>query len=215
MSEQSYTSNRLYRSELSDTPLTLGRARIAIVAPEERSVRQPFGGSVVRADMSKPEVHEAVKAINMFFWAELTQDVFGRTYEVLDCDSFLAYPSGDEIEDLEEWNKGIAGQIAVIEEKEGFLHIIVFHVWPNWQGRGVGTALLNAARSEALKLGLKTIKLGTTNDNIPALYFYQRSGFVIDEIVRAEQVEHHVWASTGFAGIAIRDEIRMRLDLKD
>jgi DNA-3-methyladenine glycosylase I len=45
------------------------------------------------------------------------------------------------------------------------------------EGRGVGTALIEAVKNEAKNKGVKKIKIITTNDNLTALRFYQNEGF--------------------------------------
>jgi ribosomal protein S18 acetylase RimI-like enzyme len=44
-------------------------------------------------------------------------------------------------------------------------------------GRGIGTALMDAAEHEARKLGAERMILATTNNNLSALRFYQKRGF--------------------------------------
>jgi ribosomal protein S18 acetylase RimI-like enzyme len=185
---------------------------MAVVGPDDVSRRPPFRGKVLKADLANPVDREAVEAINNFFWGSLDQDVFGRTYRVLECVNFLARPLPDEQGAPDPGTHGIAGNVAVTLE-DGFLHIVVFHVWPSWQGRKVGRKMLDAAIIEARSRGLSCIKLGTTNDNLPALYFYQRAGFVVEEMIPGEVASTHGGAPVGFAGIPVRDEIRLRLDL--
>ena len=47
------------------------------------------------------------------------------------------------------------------------------------QGEGVGTALLEATCAAAVAAGCRRVHLITTNDNVDALRFYQRRGFVL------------------------------------
>ena len=46
------------------------------------------------------------------------------------------------------------------------------------RGEGVGTALLEATCAAAVAAGCRRVELITTNDNVDALRFYQRRGFV-------------------------------------
>ena len=204
----------LFRSALSGEPLTLRDTRLITVATDEIPARPQFRGRVQKADPDNTADTAAIEAINEFYWGSIEQDIFGRTYDVLECDNFLARPAPDEPDAGAPSTHGIAGHVALTVENNEFLHIVVFHVWPEWHGRGVGRALLNTAISEARTHGLSVIKLGTTNDNIPALYFYQRAGFVIEEVVVGEVATQHGDAPVGFAGIPVRDEIRLRMDLR-
>lgn len=54
------------------------------------------------------------------------------------------------------------------------------YVHPPARGRGVGEALLGAARALGLQLGAASIALQTAPDNEPAQRLYQRFGFVPD-----------------------------------
>src|SRR2546426_7240865 len=49
---------------------------------------------------------------------------------------------------------------------------------------GVGTALIEAVKDTAMKSGCKRLWLITTNDNLNALRFYQKRGFVLTALHR-------------------------------
>jgi ribosomal protein S18 acetylase RimI-like enzyme len=202
----------MFRSRMTEAPLTLHSARLAVVSPDDLPFQPPFRGSIRPADLSDPHDHNAIKAINELYWGCLEQDVFGRTYKVLDCENILAIPLPDEHTATDPSTYGIAGHIAMTNET-GFLHIVVFNNWPQWHARGVGHKLIEYVKSEARQRGFPCIKLGTTNDNVPAIYFYQRAGFVIESVVPAIVEPGHPSHAHGFAGIPIRDEIHMRLDV--
>ncbi|MCX6646633.1 MAG: GNAT family N-acetyltransferase [bacterium] len=215
MSDERSPNLPLYESGLTSEPLTLQEASILTVGRDEAPKKPRFRGDVHFANSDSAEDIDAIEAINLFYWGSLEQDIFGRVYHVLDCRNMLARPLPDEPGAIDDSIHGIAGQVSIFEEDEGFLHIVVFNVWPQWHGRGTGKKLLGSVIRECRRLGLPSIKLGTTNDNIPALYFYQRSGFVIEEVVPGEVVRGHTDAPVGYGGIPVRDEIRMRLDLGD
>jgi ribosomal protein S18 acetylase RimI-like enzyme len=81
---------------------------------------------------------------------------------------------------------------------------------------GVGTALLDALRREVADC--KRIWLVTTNDNLEALRFYQRRGFVLSALrvgavdVARRQLKPQI-SEVGEFGIPIRDEIELELRL--
>lgn len=215
MSDERSSDLPLYESALTSEPLILQEAAILTVGRGEVPRKPRFRGDVHFANLEIAEDTDAVEAINLFYWGSLEQDIFGKTYHVMDCRNLLARPLPDEPGALEDSIHGIAGQASIVEEIEGFLHIVVFNVWPSWHGRGVGKKLLGFVIREARRLGLQSIKLGTTNDNIPALYFYQRTGFVIEEVIIEEVAKENGDAPIGYAGIPVRDEIRLRLDIGD
>jgi DNA-binding CsgD family transcriptional regulator/ribosomal protein S18 acetylase RimI-like enzyme len=76
---------------------------------------------------------------------------------------------------------------------------------------GVGTALLEAARAEATRLGCRRTWLVTTNDNLHAIRFYQRRGwewvgFHRDSVTASRALKPEL-NLLGDDGIAIRHEL--------
>lgn len=86
----------------------------------------------------------------------------------------------------------------------------MYSVYPQFQGGGVGSALLEAAAAMATERSLVSVKAAVSNDDLPLLYFYQRHGFAITEIASGLLSDKLGYAGVGFAGIPIRDEIRLR-----
>ena len=82
---------------------------------------------------------------------------------------------------------------------------------------GVGTALINAAKDMALAAGCRRLWLITTNDNTPALRFYQKRGFVLaalhrNALERSRQLKPQI-PLVGMDGIPLRDEIELEIAL--
>lgn len=83
------------------------------------------------------------------------------------------------------------------------------------EGLGVGTLLIEAVKQVALQAGCTRLWLITTNDNLHALRFYQKRGFMLVAVHR-----HAVEQSRklkpeiplyGNDGIPIRDEIELEM----
>lgn len=53
-----------------------------------------------------------------------------------------------------------------------------------WRGRGVGSALIDATLSEALRLGFQRIELDVNADNSRARALYEKAGFVREGVAR-------------------------------
>ncbi len=87
---------------------------------------------------------------------------------------------------------------------------MLLSVYPRFQGSGVGSSLIEAAVDRARDKGLISLKVATTNDDLPALYVYQRQGFAVYDIACGSVVDHHGAAIAGFANIPVRDEVRLR-----
>jgi ribosomal protein S18 acetylase RimI-like enzyme len=84
-------------------------------------------------------------------------------------------------------------------------------------GSGAGGALLSAAVEEARSQGLRRVWLITTNDNLPALRFYQRRGMRITAVspgaVDEARRRKPSIPLTGHEGIALHDELTLELRL--
>lgn len=82
-------------------------------------------------------------------------------------------------------------------------------------GIGIGTALIASVKRAAKEAGCTRLWLVTTNDNLDALGFYQKRGFVLVKIHR-NAIEHsrRLKPSIPFYGIdsiPIRDEIELEM----
>lgn len=93
------------------------------------------------------------------------------------------------------------------------LHIVALATDPMWQRSGVGAYLLAEAELLARRLTLGRMVVATTNDNLPALYFYQRRGYRLTGIVPNSVVASTHQQLAGFAGIPVRDEVRLEKEL--
>ena len=86
------------------------------------------------------------------------------------------------------------------------------------EGVGIGTALVDHIIEDARKKKCNRVWLITTNDNMDALRFYQRRGFVIQKINRGAIEESRKLKPSipqvGNHGIPIRDEIVMEYMLR-
>jgi N-acetylglutamate synthase-like GNAT family acetyltransferase len=90
------------------------------------------------------------------------------------------------------------------------LHIVALATDPMWQRSGVGGYLLAEAELLARRDGAARIITATSNDNLPSIYFFQRHGFRLTEVA-PDAFAHHLAHphAPGFAGIPVRDELRM------
>ncbi len=85
------------------------------------------------------------------------------------------------------------------------------------QGQGIGTALLETVKQVALEAGCRRLWLIVTNDNLPALRFYQKRGFhlaaVYPNALEASRRLKPEIPLFGLDGIPLRDEIELELTL--
>jgi GNAT superfamily N-acetyltransferase len=108
-----------------------------------------------------------------------------------------------------EMNGEVAGALAYRLVDAG-LHVIALATDPMWQRSGVGSYLVAEAELLARRLTIPRVIVSMTNDNLPALYFYQRRGYFVAEWTPNAVAKQSKSASlVGFAGIPIRDEVRL------
>jgi GNAT superfamily N-acetyltransferase len=127
----------------------------------------------------------------------------GIIHEIKQLPGFIALFSGDRIGLLTYFISNNAFEIVTLDS-------LVEKI-------GVGTALISTAREFAKQAGCHRIWLITTNDNMPALRFYQKRGFQL------VAVHHNAldYSRTlkpeipliGLDGIPLRDEIELELVL--
>jgi len=83
---------------------------------------------------------------------------------------------------------------------------------------GIGSGLIDAVKAVAARSGCKRLWLVTTNDNLNALRFYQKRGFVLVKINR-NMIEFARRLKpvplVGAEGIPLRDEIELEMLLDD
>jgi ribosomal protein S18 acetylase RimI-like enzyme len=91
--------------------------------------------------------------------------------------------------------------------------IVTLNSWR--EGLGVGTSLIEATRQVAFRTGCSRLFLVTTNNNLVALRFYQKRGFVISAVrINAIAESRKLKPQIPFLdadGVSIRDEIELEI----
>ncbi len=188
-----------YRDRQTGQSICLEHARLEVVAVGRRAPAPPLE---IRPAAAGDQAR--LKELSLYFWDETEVDCFDRQYDVLACPALLAC-DGDEV-------VGVASY--AVEETRDAIVLVMFNALPGHQGRGGGAALLDALCSEADRRGLSRILVATSNDDLPALAFYQRYGFRFLEIVPGRIAEEHGGEFPGFAEIPVRDELRLEYRLQ-
>jgi ribosomal protein S18 acetylase RimI-like enzyme len=83
---------------------------------------------------------------------------------------------------------------------------------------GIGSALIEAVKQEAVSAGCQRLWLITTNDNMRALRFYQKRGFRLvavypNALEQSRRLKPEI-PLVGLDGIPLRDEIELELPLE-
>ena len=152
---------------------------------------------------ASPADYHRIEELALYFWDETVVDCFDRQFDVMACPAYLAC-DGERI---------VGAAPFAVEEAWGAVVLVMLNVLPGYQGRGGGRSLLDAVHQEARERGLARSLVVTTNDDLPALALYQRYGFRIVEILAGRVAKDHGGAFDGFAGIPVRDEIRLEYQL--
>lgn len=183
-----------YRCPTCGKDLPLGEARMTVTCADHTE-RTPIEFEVRRAEDADTT---AIETICDRALGETVLDVFGATYDVMDAINLIATLEGELI-----------GLLSLVL-RGGEATIIFMSVYPENQGTGVGSALLDAANALANERGLQFLRVAVTNDDIPQMYFYQRHGFAIYEAAIGEVADRFGSATPGFSSIPVRDEFRLR-----
>lgn len=183
-----------YRCPECGKDLPLGEARMTVTCASHNQ-GEPVEFRVRKATDAD---HNEIALLCERALGETDVDVFGRTFDVFAGVNFLAEVDG-----------ALVGLLALAIDR-GELAVVLLSVYPDFQGKRVGSSLLTAADEFAAKRGLSFMRVAVTNDDIPQLYFYQRHGFSIYETAVGEVSDRFGSATPGFSGIPVRDEIRLR-----
>lgn len=148
---------------------------------------------------TRPEDREWVERLTRNHWGGPSVVVHGVTYHPHDLEGFVARSNGEML-----------GLLTFVIDGSSLEIVSLISVS---EGQGVGSALLQAAIAEAGKAGCRRVWVITTNDNLPALGFYQKRGFRIaavhrGAIERSRRLKPEI-PEVGLDGIPMRDELEL------
>jgi ribosomal protein S18 acetylase RimI-like enzyme len=152
----------------------------------------------VSDDKEREKIREFVER----FWGEQEQLTFDRTFKVAELPAHVA-----KVKDK------IAGFVSFKDTDDDII-IAALGILPEYQGSGIGRNLLAKAEAEAKRIHKKRLIVSTSNDDLPALAFYQSLGFQIYEVKPNVIAEKHGKIIRGIGGLPVRDELRLQKALK-
>jgi ribosomal protein S18 acetylase RimI-like enzyme len=136
-------------------------------------------------------------------WGSVTQVNRGRAYRADELPGFTAIQNGKPVGLI---TYQINGEQCEITSLNSLV-----------EGVGIGTGLINGVKDVATNAGCNRLWLITTNDNTPALRFYQKRGFVLVAVYQNALEESRKLKPeiplTGIDGIPLRDEIELEMPL--
>ena len=132
------------------------------------------------------------------FWGEDEQLTHDRTYNVPNLSGYIAKSKG-----------ALIGFVSTGEIDDDIL-IVALGVLPEYQSLGIGKALVKKVEDAAFRMKKKRLFVSTSNDDLPALAFYQSIGFQIYEVKPNVIAMKHGKIISGIAGLPVRDELRLQ-----
>lgn len=188
------------RCSVCGKPVAGDKAKLGIVC--KQCVRQPKQQRIRIRESTAKDTAELAKLVQDF-WGEPDQILFGETFKPVELPTLIAEA---ETQDL------IIGFVSYTSRGDAFL-IVALGINPQFQAAGVGGKLLKQLEAKALAAGKKRLLVATSNDNLPALAFYQLQGFQVFEVKPNVIAEKHGCLLEGFSGIPVRDELRLEKKL--
>jgi len=162
-----------------------------------------------KKEQSKPTIEQAscddvpiLEHLVVQFWGNPVQLMFDQRLEVTEQPALVARINGQ-----------ITGFLFYRPFREAAVLIVAIGVLPRYQGCGVGQELLQHIEEYARSEGKRELLVVTSNDNLPALAFYQRNGFQLFEVAPDVIAEKLGGLHLGIGSILIRDELRLRKSL--
>jgi ribosomal protein S18 acetylase RimI-like enzyme len=149
----------------------------------------------VTLDKERKKIREIVQR----FWGEEEQLTFDRKFIVAELPTYVAKKSGNDV----------IGFVSFVKVDDAII-IVALGILPPYQNAGVGKSLIEKVEAETRRLGRKKLLVSTSNDDLPALAFYQSLGFQIYEVKSNVIAEKHGTLLKGIGGLPVRDELRLQ-----
>jgi ribosomal protein S18 acetylase RimI-like enzyme len=135
------------------------------------------------------------------FWGEEEQLTFDRRFIVSELRGYVAHVKEE-----------LAGFISLADVSDAVI-IVALGVLSQYQGSGIGKRLVQEAENEAGERKKRWLLVSTSNDDLPAIGFYQSIGFQIFRVKPNAIAEKHGKVLAGIGGLPVRDELRLRKKL--
>ena len=190
--------NSVYKCSVCGKSLCPEHVRLRTICPsciKKRKVEYKIN----KATSSKEKV--TIRKLVKRFWGEEEQLTFNRKFIVSKLPAYTAKSAKD-----------VLGFLSFTETADAML-IIALGVLPQYQNSGIGRGLVEKVEAEAKRLQKKKLLVSTSNDDLPALAFYQSLDFQIYEIKPNAIAEKHGKVLDGISGLPIRDELRLQKKL--
>jgi ribosomal protein S18 acetylase RimI-like enzyme len=186
----------IYRCGICGRPVCGEHAKFRTICTSciKKTSKLNYSIDKVKLGNEREKIQEFVKR----FWGEEEQLTFDRKFIVAELPAYLAKAGSN-----------IIGFVSFSELHDAII-IVALGILPQYQNAGVGKRLIEKVEAETKRLGKKKLLISTSNDNLPALAFYQPLGFQIYEVKPNVIAEKHGMVLKGIGGLPIRDELRLQ-----
>ena len=185
----------VYRCGVCGKPLCAEHLKLRTVCPScIKKTTFEYMISKVASDEERKKVRELVQR----FWGEEEQLTFDRKLLVAELPTYAAKVENN-----------IIGFVSFAEVDDAII-IAALGVLPPYQSSIVGRSLIEKVEDETKRMQKKRLMVSTSNDDLPALAFYQSIGFQIYEVKPNVIAEKHSEILAGIGGLPVRDELRLR-----
>ena len=158
--------------------------------------KQSLNYSINRVVLQKER--KTIRMMVKRLWGEPEQLTFDRKFIVAELPAYLAKAGNI-----------IIGFASYAEVNDAII-IVALGVLPQYQNAAVGKSLIERVEAEAKGLQKKKLLVSTSNDELPALAFYQSLGFQIYEVKPNVIAQKHGKILKGIGGLPVRDELRLQ-----
>jgi len=148
--------------------------------------------------ITSEEERSVIRKLVKNFWGEEEQLTFDREFAVGELPGYVA-----------KLDNSIIGFVSIAETGDVVI-IVALGVLPQYQCSGVGSRLIAKVEGEAKRLRKRRVLVSTSNDDLPALAFYQSLGFQIYEVKPDVVAQKHGAIQRGIGGLPVRDELRLQ-----
>ena len=148
--------------------------------------------------ITSEEERSTIRKLVKNFWGEEEQLTFDREFAVWKLAGYVA-----------KVDNSIIGFVSIAETGDA-VTVVALGVLPQYQCSGVGSRLVEKVEGEAKRLRKRRVLVSTSNDDLPALAFYQSLGFQIYEVKPDVVAQKHGAILRGIGGLPVRDELRLQ-----
>ena len=195
MSCENCGKDAVYKCSVCGKPLCTEHTKLRTICKnciKKTSIKYTIAKA--NTNKEKEKIREFVKR----FWAEQEQLTFNKKFIVADLPTYIA-----KVKD------NVIGFISYAEAGNTII-IVALGVLPKYQNASIGKSLIKKVEQEAKKQQKKKLLVSTSNDDLPALAFYQNLSFQICEVKPNVIAEKHGKILKGINRIPIRDELRLQ-----